>query len=122
MVQPLLPQMDSGKLAGYHRRKSTDIRLQPGAARRQSQVWRSKATRGGGRRRWRKALRVSFVAWQVVDPRIAGVIIVVGIVLRSRDGEKTLFEAYSVSNLFLKISKTGTQLVTFNLSDQYGAK
>jgi hypothetical protein len=38
-------------------------------------------------------------------------------VLRSRDGEKTLFEMYSVSNLFLKISKMGHS-VTFKLSDQ----
>jgi ankyrin repeat protein len=39
--------------------------------------------------------------------------------LCSRDREKALFEIYSVSNLFLKISKTETQPVTFNLSDQH---
>jgi len=46
-------------------------------------------------------------------------------VLRSRDGEKMLFEMCSVSNPFLKISKTGAlmkQLVTFKLSDQHRAE
>jgi hypothetical protein len=46
-------------------------------------------------------------------------------VLRLRDGEKTLFEMCSVSNLFLKISKTGAftrQLLAFKLSDQPGVE
>ncbi len=37
-----------------------------------------------------------------------------------RGGEKTLFEMHSISNLFLKISKTGHS-VTFKLSDQHKA-
>ncbi len=37
------------------------------------------------------------------------------------DGEKTLFEMYSISNLFLKISKTGNS-ITFKLSNQHRAE
>lgn len=41
--------------------------------------------------------------------------------LYSRDREKTLFEMCSISNVFLKVSKTG-HLITFMFSDQHRAE
>jgi hypothetical protein len=105
LVSPLLPQRDSEKFVRHgvarHWWRSTNIRHQPGAARRQSQVWRlmapqgGEAVRAGALRcacgRWlgpRQALRVAFVALQVVVliPSIAGAVTVIcvhGMGLRS---------------------------------------
>jgi hypothetical protein len=83
-MPPLLPQTDSEKFAkhvGGSYQRSTNIHDQFGAARRQSQVWRWTVPQGAqavrGRAlgyacgRWLElwqALRVAFVALQIVGP------------------------------------------------------